>query len=76
LNPSQKGNSNPFSCLPPWGKAEGRQAGMVGRRDWERLCAGAAMLITGRIAVSAMRTRITVGRTRMRISALAIQIEN
>nr|DAR66168.1 MAG TPA: hypothetical protein [Caudoviricetes sp.] len=35
---------------------------------------GAVMRITVRIAASLMRTRITIGRTRMRISALAILI--
>ena len=36
---------------------------------------GVGMRLTGRIAVSAMRPRITVSRTRMRPSGLALQSE-
>lgn len=35
---------------------------------------GAVLRITVRIAASLLRTRITLGRTRMRLSALALRI--
>ena len=60
-----------FTATDNGTKAERRGRLAEGNKSW---FFGAVMRITVRIAASLMRTRITIGRTRMRISALAILI--